>query len=57
MYEIKAEGVSEDFSKDKEMFDIGNYFTESKYCDDSNQLVAGKIKDETGGVALFVLAR
>ena len=57
MYEIKAEGVSEDFSKDKEMFDISNYFTESKYCDDSNQLVAGKIKDETGGVALFVLAR
>ena len=33
------------------MFDFSNYSTKSKYCDDSNKLVIGKMKDETGGVA------
>ena len=32
------------------MFDFSNYMTKSKYYDDSNKLVIGKIKDETGGV-------
>ena len=31
------------------MLDFSNYFTKSKY-DDSNKLVIGKMKDETGGV-------
>ena len=31
---------------------IFNYSTESKYYDDSNKLVVGKMKDETGGVAI-----
>ena len=42
MYEIKTEEVYEDFSKDKEMFDFGNYSTESKHHNDSNKLVVGK---------------
>ena len=42
----------EDFCKDKKMFDSGNYSTESKYYDDSKKLVAGKMKDETGGVTI-----
>ena len=52
MYEIKTEDVYEDFSKDKEMFDFSNYSAESKYYDESNKLVVGKMKDETGGVAI-----
>ena len=39
-----------DFSK--EMFDFSNYQTKSKYYDNSNKLVIGKAKDETGGVAI-----
>ena len=34
------------------MFDVSNYFTKSKYYDDSNKLVIWKMKDETGGVAI-----
>ena len=50
MYEIETEDVSEDFSHDKDMFDFSNYSTKSKYYDDSNKLVVGKMKHETGGV-------
>ena len=52
MYEIKTEDVYEDFSNDKEMFDFSNYSTKSKYFDNSNKLVVGKMKDETAGVAI-----
>ena len=34
------------------MFDFSNYLTKSKYYDDSKKLVIGKMKDETGGVAI-----
>ena len=34
------------------MFDFSNYSIKSKYYDDSNKLVIGKMKDETGGVAI-----
>ena len=34
------------------MFDFSNYSSNSKYYDDSNKLVIGKMKDETGGVAI-----
>ena len=52
MYEIKAEDVYEDCSSNEEMFDFSNYSTKSKCYDDSNKLVIGKMKDETGGVAI-----
>ena len=52
MYEIKTDDVHEDFSSDKEIFDFINYSTKSKYYGDSNRLVIGKMKDETGGVAI-----
>ena len=29
------------------LHDFSNYSTKSKYCDDSNKLVIGKMKDET----------
>ena len=50
MYETKIEDVYEGFSKDKKMFDFSDYSGKSKYCNDSNKLVVGKMKDETGGV-------
>ena len=43
--------VYQDFSIDKEMFDLSNYSTKSKY-DNSNKLVVGKMKDETAGVVI-----
>ena len=52
MYEIKSEDVYEDFSNDKEMCYFSNYLTKSKYYDNSNKLVVGKMKDETAGVAI-----
>ena len=44
MYEIKSEGVYEDFSSNKEMFDSSNYSTKSKYYHNSNKLVIRKMK-------------
>ena len=43
-----TEDVFEDFSKHKEIFDFSNYSAESKCHNNSNKLVAGKMKDETG---------
>ena len=34
------------------MLNLSNYLTKSKYYDDSNKLVIGKMKDETGGVTI-----
>ena len=52
MYEIKVEDVYEGFSSNKEMFDFSNDSTKRKYYDNSNKLVIGRMKDETGGVAI-----
>ena len=51
MYEIKTEDVYEDFSN-KEMFDFSNYSSKSKYYDNLNKVVVGKMKDKTAGVAI-----
>ena len=52
MYEIKTEDVYKAFNNNKEMFHFSNYSTKSKYYDNSNKLVVGKMKDETAGVAI-----
>ena len=57
MYVIKTEDVYEDFSSDKEMFNLSNCSTKSKCYDNSNKLVLGKIKDETSGVAIEEFVR
>ena len=57
MYEVKTEDVNEDFSIDKEIFDFSNYSTKSKYYDNSNKLVIGKMKDETRGTAIEEFVR
>ena len=52
MYDITTEDVYGDFSKNKEMFDFSIYSANSKYFNDSNKLVVGKMKDETAGGAI-----
>ena len=52
VYDIKTKDVYEDVSKDKEMSDFSNYSPKSKYFDDSNKLVASKMKDELSGVTI-----
>ena len=52
VYEIKTEDVYKVFNNDKKMFDFSNYSTKSKYYDDSNKLMTGKMKDETADVAI-----
>ena len=54
---IKTEDIFEDFSKDKEIFDLRNYSTKSKYYDNSNKLVVGIMKDDTAGVAIEEFVR
>ena len=34
------------------MFDFSNYSTKSKYYDNYNKLVIGKMKNETAGIAI-----
>ena len=52
MYEIKTEDVYENFSSNKEMFGFSNYSTKSKYYNNSNKLVIGKMKHETANVSI-----
>ena len=52
IYKIETEDVYNDFSNDKEMFDLSNYSTKSKYYDTSKKLVVGKMIDETADVAI-----
>ena len=47
--EIKTEDVYEDFTKDKQKFNVINYSTNSKYYNDPNKLVFDKTKYETAG--------
>ena len=49
MYEIKTEDVYEGFSSNNEIFDLSNYSTKPKYCDDKTKLFIGKMNDETCG--------
>ena len=57
MYKIKTEVVYKVFHKDKEMFHLSNYSTESRYYDNSNKLLVGKMQDETAGVAIEEFVR
>ena len=51
-YEIKSENVYEDFFKWKDLFDFRNYSKDSKFFDNANKKVIGKMKDEYGGVII-----
>ena len=49
-YEIKSENIYEEFFKWKDLFEFSNYSKDSKFFDETNKKVVGKIKDEFGGV-------
>ena len=49
-YEKKSENVYEEFFKWKDLFDFSNYSKDSKFFDETNKKVIGKMKDEFGGV-------
>ena len=51
-HKIKSENVYEDFFKWKDLFDFSNYSKDSKFFDNANKKVIGKMKDEYGGVII-----
>ena len=48
-YEIKSENVYEEFFKWKDLFDFSNYSKDSKFFDETNKKVIGKMKDVSEG--------
>ena len=53
--EIKSEDVYEEFFKHKHLFDFSNYPEDSKFFDQANKKVIGKIKDESEGKIISLL--
>ena len=51
-YEIKSKDVYEEFFKWKYLFDFSNY---SKFFNETNKKVIGKMKDEFGGIIVTEL--
>ena len=49
-YEIKSENVYKEFYKWKDLLNFSNYSKDSKFFDDTNKNVIGKMKVEYGGV-------
>ena len=45
-YEIKSEIVYEEFFQWKDLFDFNNYSKDTKFFDETNKNVIGKMKDE-----------
>ena len=52
VYEIYDKDVYEQCFKDKELFDFSGYPINSKYYDNSNKKVLGKMKDELNGIEI-----
>ena len=48
-YEIKSEGAYEEYFKWEDLFDFSNYPKDSKFFNETNKNVIGKMKDEFGG--------
>ena len=46
---MKSKDVYEEFLKLKHLFDFSNYPEDSKYFDETNKKVIGKMKDESEG--------
>ena len=51
-YEIESKNIYEEFYKWKDLFDFSNYSKDSKFFDDTNKKVIGKMKDEYGGAII-----
>ena len=56
-YKIKSKNFYEEFYKQKDLFDFSNYSKDSKYFNETNKKVIGKIKDEFGGVIIIEFVR
>ena len=52
-YEIKSKDVYEEFLKWKNLFDFSNCSKDSKFFNETNKKVIGKMKDEFGGVIII----
>ena len=55
IYEIKSENVYEEFFKWKDLFDFSNYPKDSKFFNETNKKIIGKMKDESGRVIVIEL--
>ena len=51
-YEIKSKNVYEKFFKWKDLFDFSNHSKDSKFFNETNENVSGKMKDEFDGVII-----
>ena len=51
-FEIKSKNVYEEFCKWKDLFDFSNYSKDSRFYNECNKKVIGKLKDEYGGVII-----
>ena len=54
-YEMKSEDVYEEFFKHKHVFDFSNYPKDSKFFDETNKKVIGKMKEESEGKMIVSL--
>ena len=52
-YEIKSKNVYEEFYKWRDLFDFSNYSKDSKFFNETNKKVIGKMKDEFCGVIMI----
>ena len=51
-YEIKSENVYEEFFEWKDLFDFSNYPKDSKFFNETNKKVIGKMKGEFSGTTV-----
>ena len=52
-YEIKSKNVYEEFFRRKDLFDFSNYSKDSKFFNETNKKVIGKMKDKFRGVTII----
>ena len=51
-YKIKSKNAYEEFYNWKNLFDFSNYSKDSKFLNETNKKIIGKMKDEFGGVII-----
>ena len=52
-YEIKLKKVYEEFFKWQDLFDFSNYSKDSKFFNETNKKIIGKVEDEFGRVIII----
>ena len=52
VYEIRGGNVYDQCFKDRHLFDFSGYSKDSIYCESSNKIVLGKMKDELAGIEI-----